>query len=376
MGITKHNEKWKVDISSGVDNITGKRTRHIKKGFKTKAEAEAYEARFRIFELNKIHHKEKLSIDYLYSLMVQEDKAANKKMSYIITQKNSFNNYFREYFSKADMKKITYNEVVDFRDYLLARPNRQNGGTLSANSVNHQMVLLKKLLDIGVKRGYMEVNPSKMVKKLPVPKAVMKYYTAKEFKEFLTIFEDGEYSYKLFFKVLFFTGLRLGEALALTWEDINFEESYLMISKSIYYYKNEAYLGTPKNSHSIRKVYIHEGLINELKRWQLKQFALLKKYEPNLMNLQIYQDSPEPLSKYLVTNKKKQIDKRKSPLLKKIRIHDFRHSHASYLINNGIDPTKLSKRLGHSSITTTLDTYSHLYPDTQKSVVSIFDDFE
>ncbi|WP_152994519.1 tyrosine-type recombinase/integrase, partial [Lactococcus lactis] len=63
-------------------------------------------------------------------------------------------------------------------------------------------------------------------------------------------------------------------------------------------------------------------------------------------------------------------------LLKKIRIHDFRHSHASYLINNGIDPTKLSKRLGHSSITTTLDTYSHLYPDTQKSVVSIFDDFE
>ena len=81
------------------------------------------------------------------------------------------------------------------------------------------------------------------------------------------------------------------------------------------------------------------------------------------------------MTKYFVTNKKKQIDKRRSDNLKQIRIHDFRHSHALYLINKGIEPVKLSKRLGHSSITTTLDTYSHLYPDTQKSVASVFEDF-
>lgn len=103
---------------------------------------------------------------------------------------------------------------------------------------------------------------------------------------------------------------------------------------------------------------------------------LLGKYEKDFEGIQIYQDSADSLTKYNIDNMKRNVDKRRGRGLKKIRIHDFRHSHASYLINNNIEPMKLSKRLGHASITTTLDTYSHLYPDTQRSVASIFDDFE
>ncbi|MCT0016747.1 site-specific integrase [Lactococcus lactis subsp. lactis] len=371
----KNKKTWMVDISDGLDNISGKRKRYRKKGFISKQEAEKYEADFRVFELTKVRPNNKIDIAYLFSLMEQEDKISGKKISYVITQRNNFYKYFEAYFSKADMKKLDYKDVINFREFLLTSPNRV-GGKLSINTVNKQMILFKKILEVAVRRGIIASNPCKLVKKLPIPKKVMSYYTAEEFREFLKLFTEEEYSYKLFFKLLFFTGMRLGEALALTWKDIDFIQGYIMVSKSIYYYKNEPYMGTPKNTTSIRKIYIHQALIDELKEWRKKQSFLLGKYEKDFEGVQIYQYSAVPLTKYNVDNMKRNVDKRRGKELKKIRIHDFRHSHASYLINNNIEPMKLSKRLGHASITTTLDTYSHLYPDTQKSVASIFDDFE
>ena len=63
----------------------------------------------------------------------------------------------------------------------------------------------------------------------------------------------------------------------------------------------------------------------------------------------------------------------RDPSLKRIRIHDFRHSHASLLINQGEDYLVVKERLGHASITTTIDTYSHLYPSKQKSIADKLD---
>ncbi|VSL72142.1 site-specific recombinase, phage integrase family [Streptococcus pneumoniae] len=73
------------------------------------------------------------------------------------------------------------------------------------------MILLKKIFDVGLRKGYYSSNPAKLIKKLPIEKTKMQFWTVKEFQKFLTLFEPEEYNIKLLFTVLFFTGLRLGE---------------------------------------------------------------------------------------------------------------------------------------------------------------------
>ncbi|BCK42529.1 hypothetical protein DAT299_00930 [Streptococcus suis] len=91
------------------------------------------------------------------------------------------------------------------------------------------------------------------------------------------------------------------------------------------------------------------------------------------MSLQVFQSSPITITKNSIEKQYKKILERDAAL-KKIRIHDFRHSHASLLINRGEDYLVVKERLGHASITTTIDTYSHLYPNKQKDLADKLDD--
>ena len=107
--------------------------------------------------------------------------------------------------------------------------------------------------------------------------------------------------------------------------------------------------------------------------WKEKQKDLLKEFTKDTESLQIIQSTPIAITKNMVDKKFKQILSRNNNL-KKIRIHDLRHSHASLLINQGEDYLVVKERLGHASITTTIDTYSHLYPSKQKNLANKLDD--
>ena len=89
-------------------------------------------------------------------------------------------------------------------------------------------------MDVGLRKGFYKEHPVGLLKKLPIEKAKLNFWTVKEFKHFLTLFSNEEYNIKLLFTVLFFTGLRLGEALALTWKDIEFSTNTIHVSKSVY----------------------------------------------------------------------------------------------------------------------------------------------
>ena len=110
-----------------------------------------------------------------------------------------------------------------------------------------------------------------------------------------------------------------------------------------------------------------------LRDWKEKQLDLLKEFTTDTESLQIIQSTPIAITKNMVDKKFKQILSRNNNL-KKIRIHDLRHSHASLLINQGEDYLVVKERLGHASITTTIDTYSHLYPSKQKDLANKLDD--
>lgn len=175
------------------------------------------------------------------------------------------------------------------------------------------------------------------------------------------------------FTVLFFTGLRLGEALALTWQDIDFTSNTIHVTKSTYVNKGISHISTTKTKAGTRRIIINKKLSQELETWQKKQAKQLQQFSNDITTLQVFQNSPIIITKNAIEKQYKKILERDNTL-KKIRIHDFRHSHASLLINNGEDYLVVKERLGHASITTTIDTYSHLYPSKQKDLADKLDE--
>lgn len=365
---------WIVDISNGFDPITLKQRRVVRKGYKTKKEATEAEHYLRSVELKERYYGAKITLSMLYELLKEEDSINHRKISYINTQENNYNKHIKGYFSKVDnVAKLTYEDIYQFREHLRQKVAKNSDNPLSTNTINKIMILLKKIFDVGLRKGYYSTNPVKLLKKLPVEKTKMQFWTVKEFQQFLTLFEQEEYNIKLLFTVLFFTGLRLGEALALTWKDIDFSSNTIHITKSVYVNKGISHISTTKTKAGTRRIVINKKLSQELQHWQEHQKHLLEKFTSDSLTLQVFQSSPITITKNSVEKQYKKILERDNTL-KKIRIHDFRHSHASLLINQGEDYLVVKERLGHTSITTTIDTYSYLYPSKQKDLADKLDD--
>jgi integrase len=374
MAIRKNkDDSWIVDISNGINAVTLKQRRIVRKGFKTKREALEAEQYLRSVELKEKSFSSKVTIDILYKLLKEEDKINNRKKSYIDTQDNNYNKHIKDYFSKVyDVSKLTYEDIYQFREDLREKNAKNSDRYLSPNTINKIIILLKKILDVGLRKGYYNDNPVRLLKKLPIEKSKMNFWTVKEFKHFLSLFEKDEYNVELLFTVLFFTGLRLGEALALTWRDVEFPTSTIHVTKSVYVNKGEEHISSTKTKAGTRRIIINKKLLETLKEWKKEQTERLREFSTDTGKLQIFQDSPITLTKNSIEKQYKKILARDSSL-KKIRIHDFRHSHASLLINQGEDYLIVKERLGHASITTTIDTYSHLYPSKQKDLADKLD---
>ncbi|MCY7059585.1 tyrosine-type recombinase/integrase [Streptococcus downii] len=375
MAIRKDKDNsWIVDISNGFDPITLKQRRIVRKGFKTKKEATEAEHYLRSVELKERFYGAKITVPMLYDMLKEEDSINHRKTSYINTQENNYNKHIREYFINVDnVGKLTYEDIYQFREQLRQKIAQNSDKPLSTNTINKIMILLKKIFDVGLRKGYYTTNPVKLLKKLPIEKTKMQFWTIAEFQQFLKLFEVDEYNIKLLFTVLFFTGLRLGEALALTWQDVDFTSNTIHVTKSTYVNKGISHISTTKTKAGTRRIIINKKLSQELETWQKKQAKQLQQFSNDITTLQVFQNSPIIITKDAIEKQYKKILERDNTL-KKIRIHDFRHSHASLLINNGEDYLVVKERLGHASITTTIDTYSHLYPSKQKDLADKLDD--
>ena len=249
MAIRKNKDgSWIVDVSNGINAVTLKQRRIVRKGFKTKREALEAEQYLRSVELKEKSFGSKVTIDILYKLLKEEDKTNNRKKSYIDTQENNYNKHIKDYFSKVyDVSKLTYEDIYQFREDLREKNAKNSDKYLNPNTINKIMILLKKILDVGLRKGYYNDNPVRLLKKLPIEKRKMNFWTVKEFKHFLSLFEKDEYNVELLFTVLFFTGLRLGEALALTGRDVEFPTSTIHVTKSVYVNKGEEHISSTKD---------------------------------------------------------------------------------------------------------------------------------
>ena len=178
-------------------------------------------------------------------------------------------------------------------------------------------------------------------------KEEMQIWSVDEFNKFLSVIDDDYY--KILFNTLFWSGLRISELRALTKKDI--KDNYLIINKRLDSRYTKTFT-TLKTTNSQRKVL--------MPNWIISQLANLP--TDNLLFPTSETQLRRKLDEYI---KKSQI--------KKIRLHDFRHSHASYLFNHSINIKSISQRLGHSSVSITLDTYVHLLPDSQNEILDLIE---
>lgn len=236
----------------------------------------------------------------------------------------------------------------------------------SPNYIRIVQGMLSIAFDRAIVLGLAKKNPSRMIGNIKSKKTKVDFWTLEEFQKVISLLYKGDYyEHYLFmsFWLLFMTGMRIGEASALQWSDIDFETGMLSITKTLYYKTmNDYKFVEPKTQASIRTLYIDSDTINELKAWKEVQQKVLPKCKLVLSY------NGTPTSKTTLPRALEKLAKLAG--VHRIKIHALRHSHASLLISMGETPLLIKERLGHEKIQTTLGTYGHLYPNTNLEVAN------
>ena len=306
----------------------------------------AYERDF----LEKQSANPDMTFQNLYELYM-EDMTARLKQSTILTKKHICETHILPFFGKKPINEIKASDVRRWQNQLMNSPKGYSKTYLK--TINNQLTCMINY----AKRFYdLNTNPCGQAGSIGQAKAEeMDYWTYDEYIAFREGIKDKPLSY-ICFQVLYWTGMREGELLALTAADIDLVTKQIDINKTYQRLHGEDIITTPKTRKSKRKVPIPDFLCQELQEYMDSRYMLA----PN--------ERLFPITKSFLSHEMERGCKKTG--VKRIRIHDIRHSHASLLINQGCDALILADRLGHEKVSTTLNTYSHLFPHKQQELVS------
>ena len=362
---------YMFQIYLGIDQNTGKKKRTTRRGFKTRKEAEIERGRL-LSEIdlkgavsnNNITFKELFDMWYIgYKDTIK--KSTQKTNSY-------YANILLEHFGNKKIKDITILECQRFINRLVDR---------------YSVIFLSKLkihggliLDYAIKMGLIQQNSFKYIQ---LPRVTVDinakdtdyYYTKQELKQFLNYVKDTE-NVELYaiFRTLAFTGIRKGELLALTWEDIDFKALTITINKTLARVDKGTEIQTAKSKSSNRTITIDKNTASILKAWQISQREVLFGYGIRVKKKGQLVFSDCRNNNYLrlsyPNEKIKKICKNNN--FKEIKIHGFRHTHCSLLFEAGLTLQEVQYRLGHSDISITMKVYAHVTERQKEKVAEKF----
>lgn len=355
MSVTKDGNtgRWMSQIR--VTDWTGKTIHKKKRGFQTKREALQWEHDFISQATASLGMTFK---DFMEHYM--KDMESRLKPSTVANKRFLIDLKILPFFAKMPLNEIKptdirrwQNELTSYRD--------EKGNPYSATylkTINNQITAI---FNYAVKYYGLKENPCHKAGGMGKKNAEeMLFWTKDEFLTFIEAVKDKPEDYAIFM-TLYYTGIREGELFALTPADIDFEKGTLRINKSYQRLKGKDMITTPKTPKSNRVVTIPPVLCDCLKEYKAQCFGMQEN------------DRLFPYTKsYLY---REMVDGCKKSGVKKIRIHDIRHSHAAALIQMNVAPKLLQERLGHERIQTTLDTYGHLYPNAQAEVAKQLEAF-
>lgn len=327
--------------------------------WKTKKEAQLAERSF----LNNVSEpSESLTVDQLYEIYKREHGPMMKAKS-LYTQNNTYTNHIKSHLGSVLVSKIDNRTISQWQQMLLKKG-------FSNRYLGKIQEYLRTILIYGEKHDLITKNPFKLdiLQRKNEPKPDMQFWTIDEFTKFISEVDDPVY--ETFFRVLYWCGLREGEAAALTLADIDLENSTIRVNKTVDFVHKV--ITTPKTQNSNRTVAMTTG-VKEATRRQIEAIRQVFGYTPTddaKTNLFAYDLFLAPTS-----IKRKQVEACKRAGVKVIRIHDFRHSHVSLLVNMGFNPFEIAKRLGHT-VEMVNNVYSHWFMESQLNMVKKLDEQE
>lgn len=246
----------------------------------------------------------------------------------------------------------------------------------SARTVQYTHAVLRSALQQAVREELVGRNVARLVETPAVEKTEVKPLTRTEVRMLLRTATDHRL-YALWL-LLVSTGLRRGEALGLTWADIDFERKQLRVRRNLQRIRRELVFGTPKTARSLRTISLPDGCVTALRehkqaQWAERSDAALKwdplPHQPDELIFTTQTGRPtDPRS----LNRMLTILCRKAKV-RPVRVHDLRHTCASLLLAQGVDARTIMETLGHSTITMTLDTYAHVMDTTLKAAADQMD---
>lgn len=325
---------------------TGKRRLKKKRGFAREKDAKAFEAEF----LRTMAQSCDMTFGSMTELYLadmenrlKENTMHNKR--YLIEGK------ILPFFKDLSINKITAAHVRKWQADLLANEKSQT----YVKTINNQ---LSAIFNYACKYYALPANPARVAGSVGKKNAdAMKFWTADEFNAFIP--KVPKLPARVGLSVLFWTGLRIGELLALGAGDVNLEAKTLSVTKSFQMIDGKEVVTEPKTTKSKRVIPLPAKLCDELRAYM---DAL---YEPQ---------PGDRLFPYTKSYFHQQMSKGCAAAgMDKIRLHDLRHSHAALLIHLGVPILLVSERLGHEDVETTLRTYGHLYPATSAETVQKLD---
>lgn len=336
--------KWYANFY--YNDWMGEKQHKCKRGFETKKAAQEYERLFLDkYSKNPTILFSSLVTNYMEDMSSRLKPTTMKSKQYLIDTKilPTFGTV-QACDIDADMVRRWQNSLINYTD--------EDGNPYAPTYLHAIHSQLSAIFNYAVKYYNLQRNPCLIAGSIGESRATeMKFWTQETFTH--AIEYEKKDAYRIAFKILFYSGIREGEALALTPEDIPRKESLIDVNKNYAVVDGIEYFLTPKTDRSMRKVTIPESLHEEILGF-IDGMCLAPGDR-----IFYFQKSG------LYEEFKRMISRSGN---ERIRVHDLRHSHASMLINMGVPIEAISRRLGHDSIKTTWDTYSHLYPGTDKEL--------
>ena len=326
----------------------GQQRRKLKRGFALQREAKEAEQIF----LSQYAAQCDMTFAAMYDIYMADFKARSKKPSTVATKEGHFTSAILPYFGNIKLSDITPAHVRDWQNKIIQQyaptTQKQLHGQLSA------------LFNFAMKFYGLKQNPARLAGSIGEFKAdTADFWTVEEFNAAM---EYTPEPFRTAFFLFFYSGLRRGELLALNIGDFDAASNTITVNKSLERIKGVNHIGEPKNKQSIRTVTIPSSVADMLNQY-IKT---------------IYEPSPnEPLwptmsGDHLAYRLEQSALKAG---VKKIRLHDLRHSHAALLIEMDVNILAISKRLGHKDIKTTLNIYGHLYKEHAEQIAQKLDDY-
>ena len=365
----KRGNYW--EYSFEIASINGKRKRKSKSGFKTKkecleagAKAKAeYDSTGDVFEQSDIS-----LVDYM-NFWLDDYVTKNCKASTKQTYSQVIRLQITPYFGDIRLKAVTPKKCQDFLYHL------QEKGLAKAY-ITMSRVVLHSAMDYAVfPMQYIKANPTDFVKinikdTTPPKKEEEKSLTKEQFKQLLSKVTPLTKYVEIPLYLGWHTGLRCGEACALTWDDVDFDNRTMTINKTMVCVNNQFYITPPKTKYSNRTILLGDTILEILKNWKAEQEMIAKCVGINAPNkVCTGRDLSAMTTRYLQSRcniLNKQLDFN-------FHFHMLRHTHATQLIQNGAPIKDVQLRLGHGSIKSTLEIYTHYDKSASERSVDILE---